>query len=517
MGTIDLPKSPNASNPQKPTESLRKTPSHEDTQRAVANIIDDEINNIFRYLSGKLAPDAFERLETKGGLKTKLHASINRHYQDMLKRYTSACGQEEAPVFSHHTSEEIAELLRSMGGAGSFNTGKIEKSARLEKPASKQGIHELETHTNKLLRQSAQLEDARHTGTAFSVVKCHFRDGKIKPRTVTDTKLAINIPDNALIVPTAHSHAAAKFLIKEISRHIIDKIDRGKDQDQAELLKGLLESAPPDFDPANIRGNVTKSADIENIRSRGFTLAVNSLVAILADTHLDYQFIENLRNGRELVIREYEDHDPAQLPDEHFGIRLRYFDGDQLAEDCAAYDTQLKNFEQAVQHLWNLIEVVYQDSKSVFKVNDFEDLAKKNNSRVRDLIKQKTGVNPDKALYQISGELLAEKNNTRAWLARMQERIQNMNEFLHPVERRSMEDRLTRLEKECARFEFSVNPHHLQPGLLIDVDITSIKRKRSTLNSIADVLNEFLSAAYDGFRIAFPSPTSPAKESQRRS
>jgi hypothetical protein len=522
MGTIDLPKGPSASFTQKPAAALPGTPSPEDLQQAVTNIIEDEIDTITRYLSGKLPPETSERLDLKGGLKTKLHNSINRHYQDMFNRYMSVCGQDEIPAFTHHSSDEIAELLRSMGGAGIFNTGGIEKSVGFGNPAGRQSLRDLETHTNKLLRQNAPAQDLRYGGAAVSVVKCHFRDGNLKPRTVTDTKLAINIPDTALILPYARSLAAAKYLIKEIiSRHIIDKIDRGMDaaadQEQAELLKGLLaEIAPPAFDPSSVRTHIAKSADIENIRTRGFATAVNSLVALLGGVRLDYQFIENLRNGRELVIREYEDNDPAHLPDEHYGIRLRYLDGAQLAEDCAAYDTQLKTLDLAVQHLWNLIEVVYQDSKSVFKVNDFEDLAKKNKGRVRDLIKQKTGANPDKALYQIGGEIMAE-NNTRAWLARMQERIQNMYEFLYPVERRSMEDRLNRLEKECARIEFAVNPHHLQPGLLIDVDITSIKRKRSTLNSIADVLKMFLSAAYDGFQETSPSPTSPAKASRRRS
>jgi hypothetical protein len=520
MGTIDLPKGPSASYPQQTAAALRNTPSPEDLQRAVTTIIEDEADAIIRYLNGKLSPEALERLDVKSGLKAKLHSSINRLYQDMFNRYEAVGSQDEASVFTHHSSDEIAELLRSMGGAGRFNTGGIEKSAGLEKPAGgRQSMHDLESHTNKLLKQNTPAKDLRCGGTAVSVVKCHFRDGNIKPRTVTDAKLAINIPDTALIGPNARSHAAAKYLIKEIiSRHVIDKIDRvmgAADQEQAESLKGLLaEIAPPAFDAANVRGNVAKSADIETIRSCGFAMAVNSLVAILGDVHLDYQFIENLRNGRELIIREYEDSDPANLPDEHYAIRLRYFDGDQLAEDCAAYDTQIHNFEHAVQHLWNLIEVVYQDSKSVFKVNDFEDITKKNKGRIRDLIKQKTGVNPDKALYHMGGEITGEKDNTRAWLVRMQERIQNMYEFLYPIERRSMEDRLVRLEKECSRLEFAVNPHHLQPGLLIDIDITSIKRKRSTLNSIADALGVFLSAAYEGFQIAAigEQPSSAPKE-----
>jgi hypothetical protein len=507
MGTVELPKNPHESNPSQ-AAVLRNTPSHEDLQRAVTNIIENEVDTIIRYLGGKLPPETLERLDVKGGLRTKLHNSINRHYQDMFSRYMAVCGQDEAEVFTRHTSDEIAELLCSMGGAGRFNTGGIEKSGGIENSARGQGMRDLEIHTNRLLRQNAPKEDQRGGSAAYSVVKCQFRDSVLKPRTVTDTKLAINIPDTALNGPAARSHAAAKYLVKDIiSRHIIDKIDRGidvaADQELAESLKTLLaEIAPPAFDPANVRNYIVKSPDIETIRTRGFALAIKSLVAVLGSACLDYQFIENLRNGRELVIREYEDNDTASLPDEHYAVRLRYFDGDQLAEDCAAYDTQIKNFDHAVQHLWNLIEVVYQDSKSVFKVNDFEDLAKKNKGRIRDLIKQKTGANPDKALYQMGAEITGGKDNTRSLLARMQERIQNMYEFLYPVERRSMEDRLARLEKECSRLEFAVNPHHLRPGLLIDIDITSIKRKRTTLNSIAEALSEFLTAAFDGFQIA---------------
>ena len=44
-----------------------------------------------------------------------------------------------------------------------------------------------------------------------------------------------------------------------------------------------------------------------------------------------------------------------------------------------------------------------------------------------------------------------------------------------------------------------INPYHLQPGLLLDVDITSIKRKKVTLDAMANVLNEFLHGVSKGF------------------
>jgi hypothetical protein len=65
-----------------------------------------------------------------------------------------------------------------------------------------------------------------------------------------------------------------------------------------------------------------------------------------------------------------------------------------------------------------------------------------------------------------------------------------------------MEDRLAFLEKEYYKFEYMINPYHLQPGLLLDVDITSIKRKKATLDAMANVLNEFLHSVSKGFQDA---------------
>jgi len=47
-----------------------------------------------------------------------------------------------------------------------------------------------------------------------------------------------------------------------------------------------------------------------------------------------------------------------------------------------------------------------------------------------------------------------------------------------------------------------INPYHIQPGLLLDVDITSIKRKKATLDGMANVLNEFLHGVSKGFQDA---------------
>jgi hypothetical protein len=90
--------------------------------------------------------------------------------------------------------------------------------------------------------------------------------------------------------------------------------------------------------------------------------------------------------------------------------------------------------------------------------------------------------------------------------------MKQMYDYLYHIERRVMEDRLSFLEREYYRFEYSINPYHLNPGILLDVDITSIKRKKATLDAMANVLNEFLSGVSKGF-----SDAAFASFSRRRS
>jgi hypothetical protein len=65
-----------------------------------------------------------------------------------------------------------------------------------------------------------------------------------------------------------------------------------------------------------------------------------------------------------------------------------------------------------------------------------------------------------------------------------------------------VEERLAFLQKEFDRFDYMINPYHIQPGLLLDVDICSIKRKKATLDGMANVLNEFLHGVSKGFQDA---------------
>jgi len=597
MGAIDLPKSPNVFHPEKPSavgsrNSLAQ--EYRDQQAEVNLLLEEETNKVIHHLTAKLPKDVLERLDVMGGLKEKLYNYFNQNYQNMFNRYMvtsedemvkkvrNFIDKEETKVLTRYTPKEIADLLDAVGGADKFNTGEVEKSmvnmyGHLQGHIQR-GVNELETHTNSILRQKTDTGAFVRGENAYSIVKCAFKDNQIKPKTVSDVKLSVNILDSELISPIFHYQVTVVYLMKDlISKHIIDNIDKMIEQikddridqgieeltdseiiftkigkveaftdDNAEeaksrrynyMAKALMdriadlraEIDPESFDALNIRENIKKIIDMENIRNRGFNTAINSITSILDTSKMGYQYIENLKNGREVIIREYEDTDIANLPDERYQIKMRYFDNAQLIEDRKAYDVQLKSFETEIQHIWDILEVIYQGQKRSFRVNDFDDLALKNKNRVKKLIKDKSGepvyediakvwdeisfVKPAETEVEKSNRTyIYEKDRIRSKIIRMRERMKRMYDFLYPIERRVMEERLTWLEKEYYRFDYMINPYHLQPGLLLDVDITSIKRKKVTLDAMANVLNEFLHGVSKGF-----SDAAFASFSRRRS
>jgi hypothetical protein len=295
---------------------------------------------------------------------------------------------------------------------------------------------------------------------------------------------------------------------KLVSKGIMDKLGQ---------LRAEID--PAEFDQLNVRENLKKIIDIENIRNRGFNTAINSITSILDTSRMGYQYIENLKNGRELLIREYEDNDVADLPDERYQIKMKYLDNAQLIEERKAYDVQLKSFETEVQHVWDIVTVIYEDRKPGGKVTDFNDLAKKKKNRIKTTIKDKTGEplyeDIDKVWDEISFVKAAEteversnrtyvyeKDKIRNRIILMRSKLTTMYDYQYPVERRVIEDRLHFLERDYFKFDYMINPYHIQPGIILDVDITSIKRKKATLDAMANVLNEFLHGVSKGFQDA---------------
>ncbi|MCF7914298.1 MAG: cytochrome C oxidase subunit II [Spirochaetaceae bacterium] len=491
---------------------------------------------------------------------------------EMLKKVRNFVDREEMKVTSRYTPKEISSLLDEVGGMDRFNTGEIEKSivnmyGHLQGHIQR-GINDLENLTNSLLRQKTDVGAFIRGENAYSVVKCSFKDNIYKPKTVSDVKLSVNILDSELISPIFHYQATVEYIIKDLlSKHIMDEIDKeielvkdeqieqGKEEmndseiifekmrrvenhtsddgedpnskrysiiskrlmDRVEGLRAEID--PTEFDSLNIRENLKKIIDLENIRNRGFNTAINSITSILDTSKMGYQYIENLKNARELLIREYEDMNYRELPDERYQIKLKYFDNAQLIEERKAYDVQVKSFEVEVQHLWDVLELVYEDKKMFKRVTDYNDLAKIYKNKIRRKIKDKTGdplyEDIDKVWDEISfvepAETQVEKmNRTYVFdkdkigkkLALMQDKLQTMYGYRYPVQRRVIEERLQFLQQEFNKFDYLINPYHIQPGLLLDVDITSIKRKKATLDGMANVLNEFLHGISKGFQDA---------------
>jgi hypothetical protein len=491
---------------------------------------------------------------------------------EMVKKVRNFIDKEEMKTLARYTPKEIAQLLDQIGGMEKFNSAEIDKSiinmyGHLQGHVQR-GVNDLENLTNSLLRQKTDVGAFIRGENAYSVVKCSFKDNIRKPRNVSDVKLSVNILDAELISPIFHYQVTVEYLIKDlISKNIMDILDKEieklKDQiidegreemqdseiifekmrrvanytsddkddpkskrytffaksliDKIEGLRAELD--PEEYDALNIRENLKKIVDMENIRNRGFNTAVNSITSILDTSKMGYQFIENLKNARELRIKEYEDTDPNNLPDERYAIKLKYYDQAQLLNERKAYDAQLKSFEIEIMHLWDVLEMVYEDSKFLRGIVDFKDLAKRMKNKIRRKIKAVTGdplyediekswdeisfIRPTETQIEtMNRTYLFEKDKIKRRIVLMKEKLQNVYSYRYPIKRRVIEERLSRLELEFYSFDYMINPYHIQPGLLLDVDITSIKRKKATLDGMANVLNEFLHGVSKGFQDA---------------
>ena len=491
---------------------------------------------------------------------------------EMVKKVRGFIDKEEMKSLARYTPREIAALLDAIGGVDKFNTGEIEKSivnmyGHLQGHVQR-GVNDLENLTNSLLRQKTDVGAFIRGENAYSIVKCSFKDNIYRPRTVTDVKLSVNILDSELISPVFQYQATVEYLVKDlISKQIMDLLDREVDKLKDQIIdegkeelndtevifekmgrvenytsddkenekskrytffaKSLMDRVeglraeidPEEFDPLNIRENIKKIMDIENIRNRGFNTAINSITSILDTSKMGYQYVENLKNARELIVREYEETDPTKLPDERYAIRMKYYDNAQIIEEQRAFDVMVKSLEVEVQHLRDVLEVVYEDTKFMRGVKDFSDLAKRAKNKIRRKIKAVTGdpvyediekswdeisfVHPaDTEVERLNRTYLPEKDKIKRNLILIKDKLQQVYGFRYPIQRRVMEDRLVFLQKEFDGFVYIINPYHLQGGVLLDVDITSIKRKKATLDGMANVLNEFLHGVSKGFQDA---------------
>jgi hypothetical protein len=270
-----------------------------------------------------------------------------------------------------------------------------------------------------------------------------------------------------------------------------------------------------------------------HVRTRGWNTAVNSITAILDTSRMGYQHVENYKSARRMIIREYEETDLKRLPDERYEIEMRYYDARQIREDKAAYSAQLFEFQREIMRLWDLVEEVYKEEKSRGARRDWDDVVAATIDRDKGTRSSSWFSAPEEDEEPTSDRVwneitfvqrkmtsLEEMNQTYEFLiSEFQERFRVLRrrmgeifEMRFPNHRLIIEQRLNFLESEFIRFMSQINPYHVQPGLLLELSMSSIKRKKVTIRGMTNVLNEFLSGISRGF-----IDTSLAQHERRRS
>jgi hypothetical protein len=585
-----MAKGPNFVHPEKPSAVGSRNSINRDNRneyQEASLIIDEETDKILNHVKSNLPPEVLDKLDVMGGIKEKVHNYYNQNLQNMqnrymvtiedelLKKYRDLIDKEEYSHLNRYTARNISDIMDKIGGEDQFTTAEIEKSVaniygHLQGHVQR-GVAEVENATNALLRQNADVGSFIRKENAYAIVKCSFKNNVLKPKSVLDVKLAINILDSELITPIYHYQMPVQHLIKDtISKQIHQKIDQNIDeinydrQDKGfgelngddkflERLKNLEEHLSFDDDvndetakrydivakrildslseeePASeeagdemqsIRDAVRMVIDKENIRNKGFNRVVNALTSILDVSKMGYQFIENYKNARVCVIREYEIKDKNEIPDEAFGIRLSYFDNEQLKELCSSYDKQLDALSEEISKVTEVVEQVFQNWCDENGIQNYQTVSQEILKEGQSAQKRwwefwkstEESVDEEDMLWN---ELtFMEKNNDeeggnttkRHQASFLKEQIKlNKQKVLkiygnqHPRERFVIEERINFLDDVYQDLFSKINPHHLQQGLILDVDITSVKQQRTTMEAMSNVLNEFLFQVSKGF------------------
>ena len=489
---------------------------------------------------------------------------------EMVKKVRDFVDKEELKSLARYTPKDIADLLDKIGGSEKFHTGEIEKSVvnmygHLQGHVQR-GVYDLEVETNALLRQKTDVGALVRGENAYAIVKCAFKDNQLKPKSVFDIKLAFNVLASELISPIFHYQVTVEHLIKEqLSQHISSLIEVEIESLQNELVdNGRTEMSKADelfekikstdkftddnssdpnsrrytilakkfmdkieglraeidqneYDPLNIREQIKNIIDSESIRDRGFNSVVNTLISILDTSKLGYQFCDNKKNAREVVIREYEDESDANIPDESYDIHMAYYDQNQILNMKRNYNLRMEAFIREVDAVIAVVNQLYEKKKiklGLFKkIHDFEDLASAvMNSRWRkerrEFARDEDELHWDKLKFRDEVNTFVEKNNktysvelknTSKKFSQIQEVIQTTFGHETPMSRVVIQERLDYLFKEFDKFKYEINPYHLQPGLLLDINIKTTKRKQFIMKLMANVLNEFLYRVSQGF------------------
>lgn len=586
MATGSLKKGPNIIHPEKPSAVGSRNSIFRDGRNEYSEaktMIDEEVDKVLNHITTKLPPEVLEKLHVGGTVKEILHNYFNQGVQNMYNRYMvtvedemskkfrDLVDYEEAKNLNEYAPKDISQLLESIGGKGAFNSEAMEKSIvnvyeSLQEHLQK-GVNHLEIKTQKILNGKCDIGALLDGNYSNLVLKSNFRDNSLKPETVSDINLVLNIAESELVEPIYHYQVASEVIIKNVlSEHILRKVEQAVEAINAELIdqkKGALNKngkifekikqmeshfgftgqstdSPQfkfmakkfldaingveaeidfiDFDPLNVRENVQRIIDDENIRNRGYNIAVSSLISILDNSHLGYQHIENFKNCRKTIIREYSNINPQEIPDENYSINLVYLDDAQLREQRTAYSQQMEELEAETIKLQKVFERIFENEKEVRGLLDYGDVADdilgtgKKQKRKRDEETEMNGYHGERLWDEISF-ILPEKNEIEKMnetfiekreiqkkrFKTLKQRILDLYQFEYPPERIILEQRLDFLQERCEDFIRMYNPFHAHPGLFLEITASTIKRRETTITSMSNVITQFITGVSHPF------------------
>jgi len=504
-----------------------------------------------------------------------LQNMLNRYLvtveDELSKKYRNLVDREEYSQLSRYTPRFISDLMTRLGQDKTFTTRAVEQAAgnaytHLQGHIER-SLNEIEQGTSTILAQKTDAGAFIRNESSYCLVKCSFKSNGLKPKTVMDIRLAFNIADNDLRVPIYHYQRPIQQILKEIisnhfHRQIDEKINRinqslteddqptlSSDQVVFEKLKALesyigfdndladpgnkcyeviakkfidsledtfFEMPTAEYDPTNIRENLKHILDEAHILHKGFNNAVNMMTSILDTAKMGFQSLDNLKNGRVCVIREYAETNARELPDETYAIRMSYLDRQQVNAMKTAFDEQSAALLSQVNRAAEVVEKVYAGYRKDKSIKSYKDIADQflgGGKAAPAVDPRQKGRGPETPVETSTGEertwsevlfqepsqaetdarTNARTNETiKKQLDLMKKKVLEIYKNQHPRDRFVIEERINFLEDQALAFSGLVNPYHLQQGLLVEVDITTVKKKRTTMNALSNVLSEFM-------------------------
>ncbi|MDT8447955.1 MAG: cytoplasmic filament protein CfpA [bacterium] len=484
-----------------------------------------------------------------------LQNMLNRYLvtaeDELSKKYRNLVDREEHSQLARYTPRNVSDLMSRLGQEGSFTTGAVEK-AMANAYEHLQGhversIKEMEHHTNTLMAQKTDAGAFVRNEASYCLVKCNFKNNSSKPKTVMDVRLAFNVADQDLRVPIHHYQKPIQGLLKEIvsnhfHRQIDEKIDRinqsltedgqpqlSANQEIFEKFKALenfigfdsdlsdpnnkayeviakkfidtledtyFEMPASESDPTAIRENLKHILDEGHLLHKGFNHAVNMMTSILDTAKMGFQYLDNLKNGRVCVIREYAETNANELPDETYQVRMSYLDREQINALKKAYDEQSKELLERVNEAAEVVTKVYNEYARENNFKSYHDVSEQ--YLKTDGAEGEERIWNEVLFQEITGDIRSGGSTQRSFetikkqLRLMKKKVLEIYKNQHPRNRFVIEERINFLEDQFLAFGALVNPYHLQQGLLVEVDITTVKKKRTNMAAMSNVLSEFM-------------------------